>query len=240
MKVLLLAAGRGERLRPLTERVPKPMIPIGGEPLLKHQILLLKNHGIREIFINLFHRQRVITDYFGNGEKFGVKINYFPEEILLGTAGTALKLRDHFPDRFLVLYGDNFTNCNLADLMEYHHRQTPLGTIAVFDRDQVPNSGMAGGRVLLSEKGEIKAFQEGGGLDSPWVNAGIYVLEPSIFNFIPDKVPCDFGKDVFGRVLQERKRLAAFPLKGYLFGIDTPQAYQEAEEYCNDHHTNAL
>lgn len=231
MIALLLAAGRGERLRPLTDRVPKPMVPIGGEPLLKHQILLLRNHGIREILINLFHRSHVITDYFGNGEKFGVKIDYFPEKILLGTAGTALKLRGHFPDRFMVFYGDNLTNCDLTGLMNHHQRQRPLGTIAVFDRDQVPNSAMAGGRVLLSEGGEIRAFQEGDGLDSPWVNAGIYVLEPAIFDFIPDKVPCDFGNDVFQRVLLAQKRLAAFSLQGYLFGIDTNEAYQKAKEY---------
>lgn len=240
MKALLLAAGRGERLRPLTDRIPKPMVPIGREPLLKHQILLLRNHGIREILINLSHCPQVITDYFGNGEKFGVKIDYFPEENLLGTAGTALKLRGHFPDRFMVFYGDNLTNCDLTGLMNHHQRQRPLGTIAVFNRDQVPNSGMAGGRVLLSEEGEIRAFQEGDGLDSPWVNAGIYVLEPDIFDFIPGKVPCDFGKDVFVRVLQDQKRLAAFPLKGYLFGIDTLQAYQKAERYFNDHYPDAV
>ena len=231
MKALLLAAGKGERLRPLTDTVPKPMMLIGGEPLLKHQILLLRDHGIREIWMNLSHRPQVILDYFGNGESFGVKIDYFPEEVLLGTAGTASRLRNYFKESFLVLYGDNLTDCNLTDLIQRHRQSAPLGTIVVFDRTRIPNSGMAGGRILFSSEGEIISFQEGGTMESPWVNAGIYVLEPEIFDFVPSTTPCDFAKDVFGKVIAAKGRLVVFPLEGYLFGIDTPESYRKAKDY---------
>src|ERR1700682_3691954 len=109
MRALVLAAGEGTRLRPLTLDRPKPMVPLGGRPLLEHLVDLLRNHGIREIAINLHYKAEAITSYFGDGSRFGVSITYSPEAQLLGSAGAARLLDWYFQEPFLVLYGDVLT-----------------------------------------------------------------------------------------------------------------------------------
>ncbi len=122
LKALILAAGEGTRLRPLTLERPKPMLPIGGKPLLEHLVLWLRSHGITDILINLHHKPASITDYFGDGHRFGVSITYSHEKRLLGTAGAARKLHSLLDDTFVVVYGDVFTNLNLTRVIRFHHR----------------------------------------------------------------------------------------------------------------------
>src|SRR5690348_4118791 len=110
MRALILAAGEGTRLRPLTSERPKPMLPVGGTPILEHLIVLLRNHGIDEIAINLHYKPEAITDHFGDGRRFGVQLTYSPEAELLGSAGAAKQLDWFLSDTFLVLYGDVLTD----------------------------------------------------------------------------------------------------------------------------------
>src|SRR5690606_25874488 len=120
MRALILAAGEGSRLRPLTLDRPKPMLPIGGVPILQHQVDYLRSHGITEIAINLHYKPEVIVDHFGDGSSFGVRITYSREARLLGSAGAAKQLDWYFDDTFIVLYGDVLTNLDIGQLIAFH------------------------------------------------------------------------------------------------------------------------
>jgi len=122
MKALVLAAGEGTRLRPLTLDKPKPMLPIAGKPLLEHTIEWLKHHGITQIAINLHHKPEAITSHFGDGHRWGVEITYSYENPILGTAGAIKKLEDYFDGTFVVFYGDVLTDMNLSALIEFHRK----------------------------------------------------------------------------------------------------------------------
>src|ERR1700676_2990811 len=116
MRAFVLAAGEGRRLRPLTERVPKPMIEIRGRPILEHNVRLLVRHGFDDITINTHYLPDVVTAHFGDGRKFGARISYSHEDELLGTAGALNAVRARFDETFAVLYGDNLTTCDLSRL----------------------------------------------------------------------------------------------------------------------------
>src|ERR1035437_6497839 len=142
MRAMVLAAGVGQRLRPLTHGRPKPMLPLGGKPLLEHNLRLLARYGIREIAINLHFHPEVIVDYFGDGSHLGLKITYSREPKLLGTAGAVKNMESFFSEPFLVLYGDNFTDCRLDRLIDFHQQKRGLCTIAAFHRESVAASGI--------------------------------------------------------------------------------------------------
>src|ERR1051326_4195920 len=135
MRALILAAGEGTRLRPLTLDRPKPMLPVGGRPILEHLVVLLRDHGIREVAINLHYKPRGISDYFGDGTRFGVQITYSLEARLLGSAGAAKQL-DWFlgstSEPFIVIYGDVLADIDLHQLINVHGSKRGLGTLALY------------------------------------------------------------------------------------------------------------
>jgi len=225
MKAVLLAAGLGTRLRPLTDSVPKAMVPVKGKPMLEHHIELLKRYGATEFFINLHHLPEVVTSRIGDGARWGVRINYIHEPSLLGTAGTVRGLAPQLRDeRFWVYYADNFTRANLGRLTEFHVERKALVTIAVHYREDVQTSGV----VLFDREGRVQQFVEKpqGAVPGHLVNAGIYVCEPVILELIPDQVPCDFARDVFPRLLREGRELHALELDNWLIGVDTVEALE--------------
>lgn len=204
VKAILLAAGKSTRLRPFTNKKPKVMMEIGGKPILEYNLNVVKKAGIKNIYINLHHAPEVITNYFGNGSKFGLNIIYSKEKNILGTAGAIKKIEKEFKETFFVVNGDNFTNCNLKKLLEFHKKNKGIITIAIFDRTKNKNSGIAGGRVVYNKKTfKIKSFREGGNNKIPFVNAGIYVLESEILKYIPKNKFYDFGKDLFPLLLKK-------------------------------------
>lgn len=248
MKAMILAAGQGTRLRPLTERIPKCMVPLGGKPLLEYNIEWLRRYGVTEIIINLYHLPEAIRGYFGDGQRWGVRIAYSLEEKPLGTAG-GVKYAAWFFDcpfggvynepcaeprrsgsrttqgrPFFVWYGDNLSTCDLERLYRFHRAKGGLATIALHYRDDPTHSGIVG----LDENDRIVRFLEKPRPDqvfSHWVNAGIFVLELAVLDFIPAKGSPDFGRDVFPAMLA-----AGQPLYGYrmspsegLWWIDTLQ-----------------
>jgi len=133
MKAIILCAGRGERLRPLTDTIPKPMIPINNKPVLEYIINLLKKNGIKDIAINTSHLPEKIREYFGDGKKFGVKITYSFEPEMLGTSGALNNFRHFFNtnEPFLVFYGDNITNIDLKKMLEFHKQKNAIATLAL-------------------------------------------------------------------------------------------------------------
>jgi NDP-sugar pyrophosphorylase family protein len=224
-RALLLAAGEGSRLRPLTDECPKPMIRIGSAPILEHNIRLLRKHGIREIAINLRHRPDVIRGYFGDGTGLGVSIRYSYEDELLGTAGALKPLENFFGERFFVLYGDNLSDCDLSRLLKHHLALRAVCTVAVFHREDVSQSGVAD----IDPDGFIRRFVEKprpGESTSHWVNAGIMVCEREILDRIPCGRASDFGRDVLPALLAEGRRAGAYFMTEQLLWIDSPEDHR--------------
>jgi NDP-sugar pyrophosphorylase family protein len=223
MKALLLAAGEGQRLGPLTKDMPKPMIRIAGKPILEHHVELLAHHGIRDIAINLHHHSEVVTAYFEDGSRWGVRITYSYEPQLLGTAGAAKALESYFQGTFFVIYGDNLLNCDLTRLLEFHHAHAGLGTIALHYREDASQSGV----VSLDERDRVIRFVEKPAANSafsPWVNAGILVFEVQVLKYIPGGSASDFGKEILPCLLTADQPLYGYRLRDGEgpWWIDTP------------------
>ena len=215
MKAMLLSAGLGSRLRPLTDDRPKCMVPVAGKPVLQWNLEFLRSEGIDEVVINLHHYPQTVIDYFQDGSSFGVRIHYSYEPELMGTAGGVWMARRHFShERFLVLYADNLIKCNLQALLYFHLTNNSALTMVLFWRQDVSASGV----VQLNNKGKITAFIEKPGKDqvlSHWVNAGMYLCETSVVQYIPGGVPSDFGHNVLPALINAEE-----PLYGYTMGPD--------------------
>ncbi|NLG93480.1 MAG: nucleotidyltransferase family protein, partial [Clostridiales bacterium] len=177
MKALFLVGGLGTRLRPLTDRMPKPMVPVMGRPLLERNMEALKLHGIHEIVLSTCYRPEVIEQYFGNGSDFGLKIHYVCEESPLGTGGAIKNCEEYFDDTFLVFNADILSNINYSEMLRYHKRKKADVTIAV---TQVENPS-AYGVIEYDEDGYAYLFKEKPApheVVSHFINAGVYVFEP--------------------------------------------------------------
>ena len=223
MKAMILAAGQGTRLAPLTASLPKCMIPIGGMPILEHTLIRLRGHGVGEVIINLCHQPDVIPAYFGDGSRWGMRITYSPEDEPLGTAGGVKHAAWFFDGPFLVLYGDNLSTCDLSRLARHHRERDALATMALYRRSDPSSSGIA----EVNAEDRIVRFVEKPRPEevfSKWVNAGIYVLNPEVLDLIPAVRPCDFGRDVFPHLLAEGRTIYGYRMKGEegLWWIDTP------------------
>jgi|DewCreStandDraft_2_1066082.scaffolds.fasta_scaffold00290_4 NDP-sugar pyrophosphorylase family protein len=230
MKALILSAGEGTRLRPLTLSRPKPMLPLAGRPLLEHLVAYLRYHGIRDIAINLHYLPQVITAHFGDGERFGVRITYSYEERLLGSAGAAKRLEPYFEGRpFVVLYGDVLTDTPLDPLLAQHTTCRAALTMALY---RVPDPARAG-IVELDGTGRVVRFVEKPAPDqifSDLANAGIYVVSPEVLRLVPPEEPYDFGHDLIPRLLATGMPVYGWEATGYVLDIGDPQRYAQAEQ----------
>jgi NDP-sugar pyrophosphorylase family protein len=231
MKVVLLAAGGGTRLGKLTEKAPKVMLSVNGVAVLEHTIRRLKSQGFRDMYINLHHLPDAIRGRFGEGSRLGISITYSYEPEILGTAGAVRKLRPQLGgEPFLVVYGDNLTDCDFRQLVQAHGHSRAAATIAVHWRQDVTSSGVV---VFDDKSGRIEKLVE---KPSPaeaialghWVSAGIFVLEKEITELIPPGFS-DFGKDIFPQALERGMALHAFKVNNVIW-IDTPEAYERAQE----------
>lgn len=227
MKAMILAAGKGTRLRPLTDNIPKPMVPLHGKPLLEYTIEWLKKYGVSEIAINLHHHGEVIVNHFGDGTKWNVRMIYSREKELLGTAGAIKRLSWFFDDSFFVIYGDNLSDCNLSKLADFHHRKGGIGSVVLFKREDTSASGI----VQLNDDARIVRFLEKpdrGESFSNLVNAGIHVLEPSVLRYIPEGQPYDFGRELFPQLLTQGEKLygSVMSEEEQLYWADTLESYQ--------------
>lgn len=233
-KAMLLAAGQGTRLHPLTKTVPKCMIRIGGKPLLEHTIELLKGYQVTELMINLHHLPEAVTDYFQDGARWGVRIRYSREERLLGTAGAVKKVAAFFDGPFFVWYGDNLSACRLDRLWDFHRARQAVATIALYHREDPTQSGIVG----LDADNRIVRFLEKPRPEqvfSHWVSAGIFALEPQVLEAIPSEGGPDFGRDVFPALLNQGAALYGYPLsqEESLMWVDTPGDLKKTEELTN-------
>ena len=229
-KAMLLAAGRGTRLRPLTDAVSKCMVKIAGRPILEHNVERLKSHGVRDLVINLHYQPDGITAHFGDGSRFGVRITYSFEPELLGTAGAVREVAARFDAPFFVWYGDNLSDCRLDRLWQSHRARGGVATIALHHRDDPTQSGIVG----LDAGDRITRFLEKPRAEevfSHWVSAGIFVLEPRALDAIAADGPADFGRDVFPALLERGEAIYGYRMAEdeHLWWVDTPDDYASVQ-----------
>lgn len=215
MRVMIMAAGKGTRLRPLTDLLPKPMVPIANRPALYHILHLLRRHGFREVIMNLHHMPEPITDYFADGSALEMDISYSYEAELLGTAG-GVKNNEAFlaGDTFVVISGDALTDIDLTGLVAAHRRNGSLATIAV---KEVGDPSLYGVLVVDDDQ-RVVGFQEKPTWEearSRLCNCGIYVFESEIFEHILPAQFDDFGSRVFPDLLERDIPFHVFSVKDY-------------------------
>jgi mannose-1-phosphate guanylyltransferase/phosphomannomutase len=239
MKAVVLCAGLGTRLGSLTEKCPKPLLPIQGHPLLAYILGSLKRSCCDEVAINLHYFPEQIRNYFGDGSKFGMKLHYSYEPELLGTAGALWKLKNWLGNEedFLVLYGDILTDQNLRSLLEIHRQQESFATLLLHHRS-ISNS-----IVKLNDEGQILLFSERPDMEERyrlcgndtggWVNSAVQVLSQRCLNYIGQTKAYDLPRDVYVAVA-DKERLIGVPLTGRRVAIDSLERYSEAQALVSD------
>lgn len=226
MKAVIMAGGKGTRLRPLTCDLPKPMVPVANRPLLEHIVFLLRSHGFNDIVVTLQHLPEAITSFLQDGRDHGVKVQYRIEEEPLGTAGSVRQARDVLDGTFLVISGDALTDMDLAEALAFHRQRRALATL-VLTRVESP---LEYGLVVTGPDGRIRRFLEKPGwgqVFSDTVNTGIYIMEPEILEAIGPGVQ-DFSKDVFPALLRRGAPLYGFVARGYWSDIGTLEQYRQS------------
>jgi dTDP-glucose pyrophosphorylase len=220
-QVVIMAGGLGSRLRPMTNDCPKPMLKVGGRPILETLLRNLKEQGFFRIYLSVNYMADLITDYFGDGSAFGVEIEYLHEEKKLGTAGALSLMPEPPTEPLVVMNGDLLTKVDFQHLFDFHNHHKAVATMCVREYDfQVPYGVVKVDQhrmVGIEEKPVHKFF----------VNAGIYVLNPQVLTAIPQGTYCDMPA-VFDRLAQEGHDSAAFPIREYWLDIGRLDDFERA------------
>ncbi len=226
-KAVVLCAGEGTRLRPLTYDLPKPLVPVGGKPLLGWNLEVLAAADIEEVLINLHHKPEKIIAYVGDGSRFGISVHYSFEEELLGTAGALDRMRDRLTETFLVVYGDVVLDgFPLGELFAFHRERGGIGTVVLQETDRPEDCDVA----ELGPEGRIVAWHPAPGdfRYGKWGNAAVYVLGPRVLSYLPRGARWDFVRDLFPKVLEAGEALWGFISPVELLDIGTPERLEEA------------
>lgn len=235
MKAIILCAGRGERLMPLTQNIPKPMIKIKGKPILWYNISLCKKYGISDIAVNTSYLPEKIKDYFEDGKEFGVNIVYSYEPELLGTSGALNNFRDFLDDDFIVIYGDCVSNIDFGKMLEYHKKNKPIATIALRKK---PKEYKTQSLILADEQLNIINFLEKPSQELvdkfssefKLINSGIYILSPKILAYIRDGFS-DFGYNIFPLLIEKKEKIKGFMIDEFFYReIGTVEKYMLAKK----------
>ncbi len=220
MKALLLAAGEGTRLRPLTLDRPKPMVPVAGTPMIAYALEWLRSGGIDTVAVNLHYKPDPIISFVGDGSSFGLSVVYSREPELLGSSGSLVPLRELFAgeESFVVLYGDVLTDLRLAQVLADHAASGADATVVLTTVDDPRRAGM----VELDPERWIRRFVEKPAWwDGPtsWANGGIYVLGPRVLDFLPAGGAHDFAFDLFPAMITAGARLRGYPTDALILDI---------------------
>lgn len=224
MKAIILAGGEGRRLRPLTDKLPKPMLPIMNEPLMAHILHLLKKHNITEIGVTLHYKSEQIIEHFKDGEDYGVRLTYFHDTEPRGTAGCLKQAKSFIDDDFLVISGDIVTDADLTEAIAFHKEKKAITTLLLKETDNPTDFGV----VVTNEDGKIEHFYEQpdwNEVRSDTISTGIYIMNPEILSFIPDG-HCDLAHDLFPMLLQKKTPLYGYIAQGYWRDISHVESYQ--------------
>ena len=229
MKALFLAGGLGTRLKPITNDLPKPMVPIVGKPLLERNIQRLKKIGVDEIVLSTCYKPHKIEKHFGDGRGLGVKIDYITEDVPLGTAGAIKNAESFFDDTFLVFNSDILSDIDISEMIRFHKEKGALATIAV---TQVDNPS-AYGVIEHDENGFITAFKEKPQpheSSSNLINAGVYIFEPQLLNEIPSGRAVSIERETYPLLLQKGYKMAVYNRCSYWLDLGTPEKYLKAHK----------
>jgi len=233
-QAVILCAGLGTRLRPLTDTMPKPMIPILGKPLLEWNIEQFKKHGVTEFFINLYYLPDVIRDYFGDGAKWGVKINYFQEKDILGTAGGVKNFASMLDDKFFLIYGDMISLMDYSKMAEeFASHPDAIGMQRMQKTDNYADADVAelgpdGSYLKIHAKPHTESYP------NAYRMKGIFILRKDILEYVPASTFYELGKQLLPDAVKDGKKFYSYECKEYTKGIDTMEKYQEVEEYLKN------
>ncbi|MFZ0189298.1 MAG: mannose-1-phosphate guanyltransferase [Streptosporangiaceae bacterium] len=229
MKAVVMAGGEGTRLRPMTANQPKPMLPVANRPIMEHVLRLLKRHGFDETIVTVQFLAALVRNYFGDGEEFGMSLQYATEEMPLGTAGSVRNAEDALRDEpFLVISGDALTDMDLTAMVKFHKEKGALVTVGLA---RMPNP-LEFGIVITQENGRIQRFLEKptwGQVFSDTVNTGLYVMEPEVLAEVPPGEMVDWSGDVFPKLLKRGAPLFGYVSDGYWEDVGTHESYLKAQ-----------
>jgi mannose-1-phosphate guanylyltransferase len=227
MKAMILAAGLGTRLRPITYEFPKPMVPVLGRPIMAHAVNLLQAHGFEDVIANLHWFPDTIRDHFGDGSEHGVSLDYSHEEKLLGTAGGVRNVSGFFDDQsFLVISGDALTDIDLREMRAVHQAHDGLATLALRRVRDASEYGV----VILDRDDRIQGFQEKpapGEELSDLANCGIYMFRPEIFDYFPEEPFADWAMDVFPALLDAGVAFYGHEIETYWNDVGNLDEYRQ-------------
>ena len=231
---MIMAAGVGTRLDPLTQSVPKPMVPVVNTPIIELILEHVRHFGITDAIANTHYLAKCIHDRFDNNTEIGINLNYIHETTLSGTAGGVKKCESFFEkdDAFVVISGDALTDVNLDKLVEKHKSKGAIATMALKEVDHSSVSHF--GVVVVDDKSRVIGFQEKPSIEeakSNLVNTGIYVFQKDIFKYIPENTFYDFAKNVFPSLMKNNELMCAHVISDYWSDIGTTNQYRLA---CND------
>jgi len=220
-KVVLMVGGLGTRLRPLTEHIPKPMLKVGNKPILETIILNFKKYGFRNIILSVSYKSEIIKEYFKDGSKFGVNIEYVYESKRMGTAGALSLMKDELIEPFFVMNGDLLTNINFEHMMEYHMSNNAIATMGVREYDfQVPYGvvNIDDNNILNIEEKPIHKF---------FVSGGVYILDTKVLDFIPENEFYDMPT-LFEKTIEQKLKSISFPIHEYWLDIGRIEEFEKA------------
>ena len=226
-----MAGGEGSRLRPLTSRQPKPLVPVVGRPIMEHILLHLRRHQMRDVVATVQYLGASIRNYFGDGSEQGVSLTYSVEDSPLGTAGSVMLARQHLNEPFCVISGDALTDIDLGAAVRFHRQRKAIATIVL---KPVPNP-LEYGVVVVDEGGAVQRFIEKpswGEVISDLANTGIYILDPSVFDFFKQGEVTDWSGDVFPKLLKQGEPVYGWVADEYWEDVGSHQAYVKANFDC--------
>jgi NDP-sugar pyrophosphorylase family protein len=243
MKALVLAAGKGERLRPLTETIPKPMLELGGRPMIHYPLMMLKRAGITQVAINVHHLAERIQSGLGDGRALGLEITYAPEAVLLGTGGPLSGLHDFFgPEPFVVANADTIMDLDLPAMIEFHRARGATASFAVnrpanlsaYSHFEVDRSGRLH-RMRLITAGPGGGFEDfppqaPAAPVEPYMFAGLYICEPRVYQMMPPPGPFSSMKDLFAPMVAGGLPLFAYVHRGLFRTVDDLPTYEHLKK----------
>jgi len=223
LKAVILVGGQGTRLQPLTNFLPKPMVPLLNRPFLEHTIAYLGAYGVEDVILASSYLPGVIRDYFGDGGGLGVSLAYSVEETPLGTAGAVKQVERYLDGTFIVLNGDIFTDLDIHDMLSVHRSKNSKATISLVSVDNPAAFGL----VETDAGGRVKRFIEKpspGDITTSWINAGTYILEPEVLQYVPEGRYM-FERGLFPGLLEKGEPVYGYKYSGYWLDMGTPQKY---------------
>lgn len=207
------------------------MLPLGHKPLIERHIEHLKKFGISDFYINLHYLPEVIKNHLGNGEKWAVRIHYSYEPVILGTSGALVNFAPDLDEAFIVLYGDVFTTINVDNFLKFHKMKNSQATLLVHKTDHPEDSDL----IAFDKEKKIYQFHisphKEKVINTNLSSAAIYILEPEVLEFLPEKIPSDFVEDMFPILLEKGLKLYGYLSAEYSKDIGTPKRYEKVQKY---------